>query len=222
MEGNFFNNFLSKLKKNFNKDKKNNYPQFSEYSFSGEEIEILTKQNIDEINKLRNGYKKKEEVKKDKKIIEDKNNIIFEDNLLDDRDISLNNIDNKNNKDNEVNKDIKDNRDNEGYINLSLDKKENIMKRWNSIDAIRLSRDIDKGKDILDHNYIITYADNALEFIYRIRDEYDILIEYLIGFNNEKKGILNKNIFSDKLDNEWKYLKNYIRVLEKIKSAIDR
>ena len=96
------------------------------------------------------------------------------------------------------------------------------MKRWNSIDIVRLTHDIYEGKDILDHNYTITYADNALEYIYRIRGEYDILIEYLIGFNNEKKGVLNKNIFSDRLDNEWRYLKNYIKVLEKIKNAIER
>ena len=78
------------------------------------------------------------------------------------------------------------------------------------------------GKDILEHNYVITYADDALSYIYKIRDEYDILIEYLIGFNNEKRGVMNKNIFSSRLDDEWKFLNSYIKVLEKIKDAIDK
>ena len=78
---------------------------------------------------------------------------------------------------------------------------------------------INKGKDILAHNYTITYGDDALKYIYMVRDEYNILIEYLIGFNNEKKGIYNKIIFSDRLDNEWRYLANYIKILEKIRSV---
>ena len=206
MEGSFF----TKLKNRFN-NKKDNYPQFSEYSFSGEELDSLSRQNIDEINKLRTGFK----VNKDKKIEEDNSNldaiVLLDKDIVVKEDNADNNIEKEDNKE-EYN----------GYVNLSSDTRENIMKRWNSIDIVRLTHDIYEGKDILDHNYTITYADNALEYIYRIRGEYDILIEYLIGFNNEKKGVLNKNIFSDRLDNEWKYLKNYIKVLEKIKNAIER
>lgn len=206
MEGSFF----TKLKNRFN-NKKDNYPQFSEYSFSGEELDSLSRQNIDEINKLRTGFK----VNKDKKIEEDNSNLDAI--VLLDKDIVVK----EDNVDNNIEKE--DNKEEyNGYVNLSSDTRENIMKRWNSIDIVRLTHDIYEGKDILDHNYTITYADNALEYIYRIRGEYDILIEYLIGFNNEKKGVLNKNIFSDRLDNEWKYLKNYIKVLEKIKNAIER
>ena len=206
MEGSFF----TKLKNRFN-NKKDNYPQFSEYSFSGEELDSLSRQNIDEINKLRTGFK----VNKDKKIEEDNSNLDAI--VLLDKDIVVK----EDNVDNNIEK--KDNKEEyNGYVNLSSDTRENIMKRWNSIDIVRLTHDIYEGKDILDHNYTITYADNALEYIYRIRGEYDILIEYLIGFNNEKKGVLNKNIFSDRLDNEWRYLKNYIKVLEKIKNAIER
>lgn len=204
MEGNFF----TKLKNRFN-NKKDNYPQFSEYSFSGEELDSLSKQNIDEINKLRKGFKV-EKVKK-----EDNNNFDVE--VLLDKDIIVEESNSHNNLEKEDSKE-----EYNGYVNLSSDTRENIMKRWNSIDIVRLTHDIYEGKDILDHNYTITYADNALEYIYRIRGEYDILIEYLIGFNNEKKGVLNKNIFSDRLDNEWRYLKNYIKVLEKIKNAIER
>ena len=206
MEGSFF----TKLKNRFN-NKKDNYPQFSEYSFSGEELDSLSRQNIDEINKLRTGFK----VNKDKKIEEDNSNldaiVLLDKDIVVKEDNADNNIEKEDNKE-EYN----------GYVNLSSDTRENIMKRWNSIDIVRLTHDIYEGKDILDHNYTITYADNALEYIYRIRGEYDILIEYLIGFNNEKKGVLNKNIFSDRLDNEWRYLKNYIKVLEKIKNAIER
>lgn len=206
MEGSFF----TKLKNRFN-NKKDNYPQFSEYSFSGEELDSLSRQNIDEINKLRTGFK----VNKDKKIEEDNSNLDAI--VLLDKDIVVK----EDNVDNNIEKE--DNKEEyNGYVNLSSDTRENIMKRWNSIDIVRLTHDIYEGKDILDHNYTITYADNALEYIYRIRGEYDILIEYLIGFNNEKKGVLNKNIFSDRLDNEWRYLKNYIKVLEKIKNAIER
>ncbi len=206
MEGSFF----TKIKNRFN-NKKDNYPQFSEYSFSGEELDSLSRQNIDEINKLRTGFK----VNKDKKIEEDNSNLDAI--VLLDKDIVVK----EDNVDNNIEKE--DNKEEyNGYVNLSSDTRENIMKRWNSIDIVRLTHDIYEGKDILDHNYTITYADNALEYIYRIRGEYDILIEYLIGFNNEKKGVLNKNIFSDRLDNEWKYLKNYIKVLEKIKNAIER
>lgn len=206
MEGSFF----TKIKNRFN-NKKDNYPQFSEYSFSGEELDSLSRQNIDEINKLRTGFK----VNKDKKIEEDNSNldaiVLLDKDIVVKEDNADNNIEKEDNKE-EYN----------GYVNLSSDTRENIMKRWNSIDIVRLTHDIYEGKDILDHNYTITYADNALEYIYRIRGEYDILIEYLIGFNNEKKGVLNKNIFSDRLDNEWRYLKNYIKVLEKIKNAIER
>ena len=206
MEGSFF----TKLKNRFN-NKKDNYPQFSEYSFSGEELDSLSRQNIDEINKLRTGFK----ANKDKKIEEDDSNldaiVLLDKDIVVKEDNADNNIEKEDNKE-EYN----------GYVNLSSDTRENIMKRWNSIDIVRLTHDIYEGKDILDHNYTITYADNALEYIYRIRGEYDILIEYLIGFNNEKKGVLNKNIFSDRLDNEWRYLKNYIKVLEKIKNAIER
>ena len=212
MEGNFIGNFIGKIKNKFNN--KVDYPHLNEYSFSGEEVESLTKQNMEEIDKLRHGYVKKDTSNNEIEIlVEEKEKEKDKDK---DKEDYVNVID----SDKEI--DISDDNEDFGYINLSNERRENIMKRWNSIDIISLSKDIEKGKDILDHNYIVTYADDALAYIYKIRDEYDILIEYLIGFNNEKKGIYNKNIFSSKLNDEWKYLNSYIKILEKIRSAINR
>lgn len=209
MEGSFINNIFGRVKNKFSNNK-NNYSHLDDYSFSGEELDDLTKQNMEEIDKLRSGYKNKD------------NNI---DNNKDNTYVSVNDvkdIDEDIVSDNEDELYVYDNGNDTGYINLSSERRENIMKRWNSIDLVSLSKDIDRGKDILEHNYIITYPDMALSYIYAIRDEYDILIEYLIGFNNEKKGIMDKNIFSSKLDDEWRYLNSYIKILEKIKSAINR
>ncbi len=204
MEGNFISNCFSKIKNKFSN--KNNYPHLDDVSFSGKELDDLSKQNMEEIDKLRHGYKIDSSDNKEKSDTSIKEEKKVRGSIIDsDKEIEIVDDDNV-----------------MGYINLSDDRRENIMKRWNSIDIVRLSNDIDKGKEILDHNYIITYADNALSYIYKIRDEYDILIEYLIGFNNEKKGIYEKSIFSDKLEDEWKYLNSYIKVLEKIKSAINR
>ncbi len=201
MEG----SFIKKIKKVFNKKK--DYPHIDDYTFSGEELDLLSEQNKEEIKKLRKGYKKVTKVVVPPEKEEVVENIKVEDNTIDNKDIEI---------------EVTDKEEVSGYINLSSERRENIMKRWNSIDVVSLEKDIDEGKDILDHNYIITYADDALSYIYKIRSEYDILIEYLIGFNNEKKGIYEKNIFSSKLEDEWKFLNSYIKILEKIRGAIDR
>ena len=201
MEG----SFIKKIKKVFNKKK--DYPHIDDYTFSGEELDLLSEQNKEEIKKLRKGYKKVTKVVVPPEKEEVVENIKVEDNTIDNKDIEI---------------EVTDKEEVSGYINLSSERRENIMKRWNSIDVVSLEKDIDEGKDILDHNYIITYADDSLSYIYKIRSEYDILIEYLIGFNNEKKGIYEKNIFSSKLEDEWKFLNSYIKILEKIRGAIDR
>ena len=201
MEG----NFIKKIKNVFNKKK--DYPHIDDYTFSGEELDLLSEQNKEEIKKLRKGYKKVTKVVVPPEKEEVVENIKVEDNTIDNKDIEI---------------EVTDKEEVSGYINLSSERRENIMKRWNSIDVVSLEKDIDEGKDILDHNYIITYADDSLSYIYKIRSEYDILIEYLIGFNNEKKGIYEKNIFSSKLEDEWKFLNSYIKILEKIRGAIDR
>ena len=201
MEDNIINKFFSKIKDKLkSSNTKDIYPQACEYSFSTEELKDLTKQNKEKIKKLKtNTFEKKEE-----------ENVRVLEEIKEEEIIKI--------SEPEETKELPNN----SYINLSNEKKDIIMKRWNSIDHVRLDKDIEKGKDILAHNYTITYGDDALTYIYRIRDEYDILIEYLIGFNNEKKGILNKTIFSDKLDNEWRYLNNYIKVLEKIRNTINK
>ena len=220
MEGNFINNIFSKVKNKFNNKK--DYPHINDYSFSGEELDSLSKQNMEEIDKLRNGYKKESSVNKLEEVKEENVNNKEDNNVLIEEKVDNNVIVEEKIDDKVENKNIDTNKEESGYINLSSERRENIMKRWNSIDIVSLGKDINKGKDILDHNYLITYADDALSYIYKIRAEYDILIEYLIGFNNEKKGIYEKNIFSNRLDDEWKYLKNYVKVLEKIRGAINK
>ena len=112
----------------------------------------------------------------------------------------------------------KDSEAEESFVNLSKEHQDLIMQNWNDIDLNGIDKDIINGKDILNHNYNITYGDNAARFVHDVRKKYEIVICYLIGFNNEKKGIKNKTIFSDKVDNEWKYLENYIKLLEKIRN----
>ena len=92
------------------------------------------------------------------------------------------------------------------------------MEKWNEIDIKEIDKDIMDGKEILNHNYTITYADEAEKFIHDIRKKYEIVVCYLIGFNNEKKGIFDKTIFSSKMDDEWKHLAQYIKILEKIRN----
>lgn len=104
------------------------------------------------------------------------------------------------------------------YINLSPDKQEIIMNSWKNVDITKLNNDIEKGQDLINHNYTISYCDNANKFIAEIRKRYDIIIKYLIGFNNEKQGIYDKTSFSKEKKDEWRYLNNYIKLLEKIKT----
>ena len=92
------------------------------------------------------------------------------------------------------------------------------MDKWNEIKPNKIDKDIINGKDLLNHNYTITYADDAARFIHYIRKEYEVVICYLIGFNNEKQGIYDKTIFSSKIDDEWKHLNSYIKILEKIRN----
>ena len=93
-----------------------------------------------------------------------------------------------------------------------------IIEKWSLINEGEIAKDIIEGKDIINHNYNIDYGENAARFVHNIRKKYEVVVCYLIGFNNEKNGIMNKTIFSDKIDNEWKYLENYIKLLEKIRN----
>lgn len=103
------------------------------------------------------------------------------------------------------------------YINLSKETQEIIMNNWQSVDLIQLNKDIEKGEDLINHNYTIRYCDDACQFIKEIRQRYDVVIKYLIGFNNEKHEIFDKTTFGENEMDEWRYLNNYIKLLEKIK-----
>lgn len=212
MEGNVVNKILKKVKTKFSANAKNNNTQNLEYSFSLEELDNLERQNSEKIKNL------KEKKKPYKKILShaEEEEILSREMLEDDFLMSLCNADKL------YSKNVEDEAKDVGkvcnsYVNPTEDQQNMVMDRWKNIDITRLDEDILKGKDILNHNYSITYGDDSLAYIYRIRDEYDILIEYLIGFNNEKRGIMDKTIFSDRLDNEWRYLNNYIKVLEEIR-----
>ena len=103
------------------------------------------------------------------------------------------------------------------FINLSGEAKAAVMNAWKSILSNKIDKDIMDAKDLFSRNYTITYADEALKFIQYIRKEYEVVICYLIGFNNEKQGIYDKTFFADKIENEWKFFNSYIKLLEKIR-----
>lgn len=104
------------------------------------------------------------------------------------------------------------------FINLSKEHQDLIMENWKNINLTDVDKDIIEGKDLLNHNYTIMYADAAAKYIYQIRKKYEIVICYLVGFNNEKKGVYDKTIFASSIEDEWKYLGSYIKILESIRS----
>lgn len=103
------------------------------------------------------------------------------------------------------------------YVKLSKENQEIITKSMQNVDLTKLEKVIEKGEDLINHNYTISYCDDAYKFINEIREEYDVVIKYLIGFNNEKNGIFDKTKFGENDIDEWRYLSNYIKLLEKIK-----
>lgn len=111
-----------------------------------------------------------------------------------------------------------ENKPKNSFVNLSPENQKLVMDKWKKIDSSQIDKDIINGKDLLNHNYTITYADEAARFIHYIRKEYETVVCYLIGFNNEKKGIYDQTIFSSKIDEEWRHLNQYIKILEKIRN----
>ena len=201
---------INKVKNKFNKQKQdlnNNY----EYAFSLEEIEYIHKQNKQKIQELKEDIfkKKKDKPKTDEILSKIETNIEPTTEVIEPTP-RQEELEKEPPKKEEVN--------NNSYINLSKEHQDIVMKKWNEINLNKIDKDIINAKDLLNHNYTITYADDAARFIHYIRKEYEVVITYLIGFNNEKQGILNKTIFSDKTDNEWKYLNSYIKILEKIRN----
>ena len=242
MEGNVFKRFVNKFR---NKMQKNtSYPHDFEYAFSDEEISKLSSENKEKMLALKNNplKKRKENVIDDDKAVDelildnlDKNKVTKKkkdllDQIEDKDKITYTKIVKKLNG--ELKEDEK--RDNSNkqedmsleskakYTKLDDKLQEEINVAIDKVDMIVLDNYIARGKDLVNHNYTITYGEEALRLIYQVRNEFEVLIEYLIGFNNEKRGIYNKTTISDKLDDEWHYLKNYVKILEQIKEIAEK
>lgn len=241
-DNNLIHKFVRHVKSKFTKNSKG-YPSVTEYAFSSEEIEKISKQNKQKILDLKqDGYprevKKEESVLKtlDKMKVEnvsvveradgdgssdkddlEKKSFSKEETLVEDKEVSVNQTLKEKEKLEEKVEEISKQPVN-SFVSLNSDNQKIVMENWNAIDIREIDKDIMDGKEILNHNYVITYADEAEKFIHDIRKKYEIVVCYLIGFNNEKKGIFDKTIFSSKMDDEWKFLGQYIKILEKIRN----
>lgn len=244
MEDRIINKFISKVKDKLTKNKAT-YPSVNDYAFSTEEIESISEQNKQKIQELKQDvfFNKKNEEKK-KKLLEEEaispiegKNIIeveldketiqeYQEEMEKEKTLELENkevmLDTEQNEEPKPEKKEEDTSLKESpknsFIHLSEEYQKIVMNKWKEIEPKQIDKDIIDGKDLLNHNYTITYADDAARFIHDIRKRYEVVICYLIGFNNEKKGTFEKTIFSSKMEDEWKYLSNYIKVLEKIRS----
>ena len=197
MEDKTFYKFINKIKDKLSKNKAT-YPAVDEYAFSTEEIKTITVQNKQKIQELKQDVfeKKKEEVITEEtvslaleNVIEDKSEEIeqINDDVLSEKEevVVLE----------EENKEVPDILEEEpknSFINLNEEYQKIVMNKWKEIEPNQIDKDIMDGKDLLNHNYTITYADDAAKFIHDIRKRYEVVICYLIGFNNEKKGRLHR------------------------------
>lgn len=243
MEDKIVHKFIAKVKDKLSRNK-TTYPSVSEYAFSSEEIEDMTKQNKQKIQELKQDLsfsaKKKEketsklqidnevlspveaqtviEVGLAKEMIQEyQDQNITKQEITEDPEKKDEKKESTSRKTKESLAETKEFSKN-SFIHLNSEHQHLVMEKWNEIDPLQIEKDITEGKNLLNRNYTITYADDASRYIHHIRKNYEIVICYLIGFNNEKKGIYDKTTFSSKMDEEWKYLNNYIKVLEKIKS----
>ena len=241
-DNNLIHKFVDKVKNKFTKNSKG-YPSVAEYAFSSEEIEKLSEENKQKILDLKQEvYPKKEKKKREVLKTLDKMNekdavdlekenlsnqeekntsvdVVVEEELNKEVDSSI--LEEKSLKEEEKLEDLVQKIENKpinSFVDINSDNQRLIMEKWNEIDINEIDKDIMDGKEILNHNYTITYADEAEKFIHDIRKKYEIVICYLIGFNNEKKGIFDNTIFSLKMDDEWKFLSQYIKILEKIRN----
>ena len=190
-----------------------NYPSM-EYAFSTEEINDLIKDNKEKISNLKKNNKEIKKKEKEKDILDSVLSPI-EGTTKIETNININEINNEE----ETLMDItKRKEDTNSFINLSNKNQKRIMQEWKNIDIKVINKDIIEGKELINLSYTGIYADEAMRYIHNIRKKYEIVITYLIGFNNEKKGFINKTFFSDNKEEEWKYLSSYIKVLEKIKN----
>lgn len=238
-DNNLIHKFVDKVKSKFTKNSKG-YPSVAEYAFSSEELEKISEQNKQKILDLKQEVYPKKEKKKMSvlktlskmneenisdegeentsadEVVEEKDSLKNEENSLETEDKQLEDKPLKEEKLEDLVKKVHEKPIN-SFVEINSDNQRLIMEKWNEIDIKDIDKDIMDGKEILNHNYTITYADEAERFIHDIRKKYEIVICYLIGFNNEKKGIFDKTIFSLKMDDEWKHLAQYIKILEKIR-----
>ncbi len=205
MDGNIVQKLIHSIKNKITKHSKID-TSINEYAFSSEDLEELTKDNKEKLKELKKStiHTKKQEVLDEEKL---------NDSILS-QEIEETNTDIKAE---EIKEEIQEKKE-KSFINLEKEHQELIMKKWQEIDLTEIEKDILLAKDLLNHNYTITFADDATKFIHDIRQKYEVVLSYLIGFNNEKKGIYQKTFFGDNLDNEWIHLKHYIKVLEKIRN----
>ena len=231
MEDNIVHKFIDKFKSRFSKNKQmiaNTY----EYAFSDEEIESINRENKQKIQELKqdiftkkkdsyNSSKTNEVLSKLSNHMElqdtDNQNLPQDDAEEISEDIIIEPINEAVVKEQGVISAKEEFKPKNSFIKLSSEQQKKVMDKWNELNLNKIDKDIMSAKDLLNHNYTIAYADEALRFIQYIRKEYEIVICYLIGFNNEKQGIYDKTYFGDNLDDEWKYLSNYIKILEKIR-----
>ncbi len=242
-DNNLIHKFVCRVKSKFTKNSKG-YPSVTEYAFSSEEIKKLSEENKQKILDLKQEvYPKK--VKKEMSVLKtldkmkEKNvsameradgDISSERETLEEKTSSKEEFSDEEDKEVSEKKILKEEERLEevveeiskqpvnSFVEINADNQKIVMENWNAIDIREIDKDIMDGKEILNHNYTITYADEAEKFIHDIRKKYEIVICYLIGFNNEKKGIFDKTIFSLKMDDEWKFLGQYIKILEKIRN----
>ncbi len=242
-DNNLIHQFVLKVKSKFTKNSKGD-PSVTEYVFSSEEVEKISEENKQKMLELKQeAYPKK--VKKELSVLSTLNKmketktdsgeaILKEDNLkkesLDAHSFSVEDslvdsqklnsqeekVENEETLENLVEDTVREPVN--SFVEINADSKKIVMENWNAIDIREIDKDIMEGKEILNHNYTITYADEAEKFIHDIRKKYEIVICYLIGFNNEKRGMFDKTIFSAKMDDEWQFLGQYIKILERIRN----
>ena len=203
MEGKSIGNFFHNMKNKFKKEPKID-SSINEYAFNKNDLDELQKENTEKIQELKKEIldtKRKKQVLNEKELNE----------------TILNKAYNHEETKEEETPPEEQNKES-SFINLEEEYQEIIMNKWNSIDMNEIDNDIIQGKDLLNHNYTITYTKDATKYIDLMRNKYEVIICYLIGFNNEKKGIYNKITFGDNPEDEWKYLNYYIKLLEKIRN----
>lgn len=220
MDDKLIHKLMNIVKDKFTKTKQTYHDSY-DYAFSVEEIENINKQNKQKIQELKQDIFTKNKINNDKPSTEEvlskvETNIEVENEVTE----AINNPEDNLEIPQEelIEEPIDDEKNKNSFIHLNPEHQKLVMDKWNEINLNKIDKDIIDGKDLLNHNYNITYADDAAKFIHYIRKEYEIVICYLIGFNNEKQGVLNKTIFSSKMDDEWKHLSSYIKILEKIRN----